>query len=324
VQAPEIPADEAKRLRSLKSLFILDTQPEERFDRITRLSCKVFSVPIAWLSLVDKERQWFKSRQGCALPETSRQSSFCGHAILQDEPLVVQDAHLDARFADNPLVVGEPHIRFYAGQAIHSPDGSRVGTLCIIDRQRRQFPDEDKAMLVDLAAMIDREFFLIEQATTDELTHLSNRRGFTTLGAHVLALCRRNKQPAAVVGFDLDNFKSVNDNHGHEAGDQVLRLFGRMLFTHFRASDIVARFGGDEFAVLCGGATAQQLTGSLGRLKSETATSMLARAYPNLSWSAGVADFRPESKDTIEDLLRAADARMYDAKVSHKQHSRQS
>jgi diguanylate cyclase (GGDEF)-like protein len=323
VQAPEIPADEAQRLQSLQSLFILDTYPEERFDRITRLACKLFNVPIAWLSLVDQERQWLKSRQGCSVPDISRQNSFCGHAILREEPLVVQDALLDARFADNPLVAGEPRIRFYAGQAIHSPDGSRVGTLCIIDRKPRTFADEDKAMLVDLAAMIDREFYLIEQATTDELTHLSNRRGFTTLGAHVLALCRRNKQPAAVVGFDLDNFKGVNDNHGHDAGDQVLRVFGKMLFTHFRASDIVARLGGDEFAVLCGGASAQQLTGSLGRLKSETATSMLARAYPNLSWSAGVADFRPESKDTIEDLLRAADVRMYDAKLASKQQSRQ-
>ncbi|MFI4888971.1 MAG: GGDEF domain-containing protein [Steroidobacterales bacterium] len=323
MKAAEIPVDETKRLQSLTSLHILDTHPEERFDRITRLACKVFNVPIALVTLVDAERQWFKSRQGFSLPETSRQIAICAHAILQDETFIVQDALLDIRFADNPLVTGEPRIRFYAGQPIHSPNGSRIGTLCVIDRKQRLFADEDKAMLTDLAAMIDREFYLLEQATTDELTHLSNRRGFTTLGAHVLALCRRNKQPAAVIGFDLDNFKTVNDRHGHDAGDHALRLFGKMLFTHFRASDVVARFGGDEFAVLCGGATAQQLTGTLGRLKSETATSMLARAYPNLSWSAGVADFRPESNETIEDLLRAADVLMYDAKVTNKRQTRQ-
>ncbi len=323
MKAADIPADETTRLQSLESLHLIDTHPEERFDRITRLACKVFNVPIALMSLVDRERQWCMSRQGTSLCEMSRHDSFCSHAILQEQPLVVPDARLDLRFADNPLVTGEPRIRFYAGQPIRTPDGSRVGTLCIIDRQPRPFPDEDKAMLRDLAAMIDREFYLIEQATTDELTHLSNRRGFTTLGAHVLAMCRRNKQPAAIIGFDLDNFKAVNDSHGHDAGDHVLRLFGKMLFTHFRASDIVARFGGDEFAVLCGGATAQQLTGSLGRLKSETATSMLARAYPNLSWSAGVADFRPESTETIEDLLRAADGLMYETKTSGRNQRRQ-
>jgi diguanylate cyclase (GGDEF)-like protein len=318
VQITTHASEETIRLRALSSLHILDTQPEERFDRITRLACKVFNVPIALVSLVDQERQWFKSKQGLSLCETSRDISFCAHAIRQGEMLIVQDALLDTRFAANPLVVGEPRIRFYAGQPIHSPDGFPVGTLCIIDRQCRQFTENERAMLADLAAMIDREFYLIQMATTDELTQLSNRRGFTTLGAHVLALCRRNKQPATVVGFDLNNFKLVNDSHGHDAGDQVLRLFGKMLFTHFRASDVVARLGGDEFAVLCGGAAAQQLSGSLGRLKSEAATSMFARSYPGLSWSAGVAEFQPESKDSIEDLLRAADARMYAAKATSK------
>jgi diguanylate cyclase (GGDEF)-like protein len=319
MQSAAIPADEPKRLQSLTALYILDTQPEERFDRITRLACRVFNVPIALISLIDRDRQWFKSRQGTALCETHRDVSFCAHAILQDESLIVPDALLDERFADNPLVVGEPRIRFYAGQQIRSADGARIGTLCIIDRKRRTFSEDQRAMLADLAAMIDREFYLIDQATTDDLTHLSNRRGLATVGAHVLALCRRNKQPAALVGFDLDNFKTVNDSHGHEAGDQVLRLFARMLSTHFRSSDVVARLGGDEFAVLCGGATAQQLAGSLGRLKSEAAMSMLTRAYPDLSWSAGVADFRPDSGETIADLLRVADVRMYDSKAQTKQ-----
>lgn len=319
MQFPAIPDDETQRLRALTTLRILDTLPEERFDRITRLACRAFDVPIALVSLVDRDRQWFKSRQGLEACQTGRNISFCGHAILQEGPLIVRDAQLDPRFALNPLVIGEPNIRFYAGQPIHGPDGSRVGTLCIIDRQPRAFTEEDGALLTDLAAMIDRELALVERASTDELTQLSNRRGFTMVAAHVLALCRRHHRPAVVVGIDLDHFKSINDNHGHEAGDDVLRIFARMLFEHFRTSDVVARLGGDEFAILCSGATSDKVEAALARLRSAFDVSALARSYPGLSWSAGLADFSPQSPATIEDLLRTSDRRMYCAKVASKQ-----
>jgi diguanylate cyclase (GGDEF)-like protein len=318
MQAPQIPIDERKRLRELTTLCILDTLPEERFDRITRLAARAFSVPIALVSLVDRERQWFKSKQGLEASATGRNISFCGHAILQEGALVVEDALQDVRFADNPLVVGEPHIRFYAGHPIHGPNGSRIGTLCVIDRQPREFTDEDRTVLADLAGMVDRELALLEGATTDELTRLANRRGFTQVAVHVLALCRRHQLPAVVVGFDLDNFKSVNDSHGHQAGDEVLREFSSLLFCHFRESDVVARMGGDEFAVLCSGTTGHHLTGSLERIRAEFAASEIAAKYPQLSWSAGLADFFPWTEDSISDLLETADARMYDMKVASK------
>jgi PAS domain S-box-containing protein len=131
--------------------------PEERFDRITRLACRVFNVPIALVSLVDRDRQWFKSKQGIEAPQTSREISFCGHAITQEGPLVVSNALLDTRFADNPLVTGPPNVRFYAGHPVHGPDGSCIGTLCLIDRQPRMLSQEDLELLATLAAMIDRE-----------------------------------------------------------------------------------------------------------------------------------------------------------------------
>jgi two-component system CheB/CheR fusion protein len=158
VEAPPALRDETRRLRALKTLCILDTIPEERFDRITRLACRAFNVPIALVSLVDHDRQWFKSKQGIDASETSRDISFCGHTIAQEGPLVVVDAQLDSRFADNPLVTGLPNIRFYAGQPVHGSDGSRIGTLCLIDRQPRMLMREDFELLADLAAMIDREF----------------------------------------------------------------------------------------------------------------------------------------------------------------------
>jgi len=154
--APLLP-DEPRRLAVLLNLNILDTPPEERFDRITRMAARLFHVPIALVSLIDADRQWFKSRVGIALPESPRRTSFCTHAMLQDGVFVVEDATIDLRFADNPTVVDEPHVRFYAGYPIAAPDGSKIGTLCVIDHTARHFSDDDRALLRDLAGMVAHE-----------------------------------------------------------------------------------------------------------------------------------------------------------------------
>ena len=145
------------------------------------MAMRLFGVPIATVSLVDENRQWFKSCFGLNLSETDRRISFCGHAILQNEVLVVEDATKDERFHDNPLVTGEESIRFYAGHPLRSMSGHGLGTLCILDREARMFTDEDRHMLADLAGMVEREMIAIELATSDELTLISNRRGFVTL-----------------------------------------------------------------------------------------------------------------------------------------------
>ncbi|HSP06582.1 MAG TPA: PAS domain S-box protein, partial [Acidobacteriota bacterium] len=154
---PQIPPDEARRLQALQDLKILDTPPEERFDRITRLAARLFSVPVAYISLVDKDRQWFKSKLGLTIPQTPREISFCGHAILSDEAFVVPDARADERFRDNPLVTGDANVRFYAGIPLRAANGSRVGTLCLVDRQPRRFDPPDEAMLRDLATIVEEE-----------------------------------------------------------------------------------------------------------------------------------------------------------------------
>ncbi len=159
---PPLPPDEQQRLTTLRSLHILDTPPEERFDRITRTAQRLFDVPIALISLIDINRQWFKSCQGLSVSETPRSLSFCGHAILADNPLIVSNALLDPRFADNPLVSGGPGIRFYAGQPLSAADGSRLGTLCIIDQRPRQLSDRDVLALRDLAAWAADELNAVE------------------------------------------------------------------------------------------------------------------------------------------------------------------
>ena len=143
-----IPADDDARLRALRELLILDTPPEERFDRIVGFAASEFDVPIALISLVDRDRQWFKARVGLDACETSREISFCGHAILQKNELFeVLDAAKDPRFADNPLVTGAPFIRFYIGAPLVMPSGAAIGTLCLIDTKPRQFDAMDHAIL---------------------------------------------------------------------------------------------------------------------------------------------------------------------------------
>jgi len=144
-------------LDALLDLAVLDTDAEERFDRLTRLAARLLDVPIALVSLIDADRQWFKSRVGLDVVETPRDVSFCGHAVLNDELFVVSDAARDRRFRDNPLVVGDPTIRFYAGRPLHASAGERVGTLCVIDRQPRELTVEDRQAIEDLAALVERE-----------------------------------------------------------------------------------------------------------------------------------------------------------------------
>ncbi|WP_426107627.1 putative bifunctional diguanylate cyclase/phosphodiesterase [Massilia sp. TSP1-1-2] len=151
------PADEAERLLALYSARILDTEPEEEFDRITRIAAKLLKVPIALVSLVDAERQWFKSKVGLDVTQTRRDISFCGHAVLQKEPFLISDAQADARFADNPLVMGAPFVRFYAGIPLLSVEGQALGSFCVIDHVPRILTDIELASLVDLARMAQEQ-----------------------------------------------------------------------------------------------------------------------------------------------------------------------
>src|SRR5262249_48056357 len=138
-----IPDNEDQRIASLRALKILDTEPEERFDRVTRLAAALFDVPVAVISLVDESRQWIKSCVGLDAKESSRDASFCAHVVYNREPVIVYDTFLDKRFADNPFVTNEPRIRFYAGVPLTLDDGSCIGTLCLIDRRPRVVEGRD-------------------------------------------------------------------------------------------------------------------------------------------------------------------------------------
>jgi len=155
--APAIPDDEPDRLAALRELLILDTPPEERLDKIVQFASVEFNVPIALVSLVDSNRQWFKARIGLDACETSREISFCGHAILQPDILLIPDALADPRFADNPLVTGGPMIRFYAGAPVVLPSGFAIGTLCLIDTQPRTLDQVELTILSSLRDLLVEE-----------------------------------------------------------------------------------------------------------------------------------------------------------------------
>jgi diguanylate cyclase (GGDEF)-like protein len=311
VHEPPIPADEERRLAALRSLGLLDTPAEERFDRITRMAQRLFDVPISLVSLVDQDRQWFKSHQGLEATETPRAVAFCAHAIAARDVMVVEDALDDDRFFDNPLVAGDPNIRFYAGAPIAGPDGSQLGTLCVIDREPRQLPQEDRDALQELAHMIEYEIAVTHLAIADELTGLSNRRGLQLLGAQVLEVCRRQHTPAVLVFADLDGLKAINDEHGHEDGDLAIKAAADALTSTFRRADVLARVGGDEFCALLAGTTSADEP--IARLRADLAERSSATGL-HLGISIGTATFDPDEPVELDALLAAADAAMYEEK----------
>ena len=157
-EAPVLdPLLESERLDALRSLELLDTPTEDRFDRITRLAAEFFQTPIAYVALIDNDRQWFKSRYGLCQTETSRSVSFCQYTIHRDEPFIIPDTHLHPLGRNHPLVIGEPYVRFYAGIPLTGPRGQKIGTFCLVDTHPRTFSEEDVARLMAFASIVERE-----------------------------------------------------------------------------------------------------------------------------------------------------------------------
>lgn len=305
---PPIPVDELLRLETLRNLKILDTDPEERFDRVTRLAKRIFGTPIALVSLVDGDRQWFKSRLGLDATETPRDISFCGHAILNDEVLVVNDAHDDERFNDNPLVTGDPNIRFYAGCPLSAPDGQKVGTLCIIDREPRTLAEEDLAMLAELGRMVEEEFVVENLLRDDPVTGLSNRNGFALIAQHLLAMCVRNSSPASLVLFYFKNQPIIDGSMGTEASDRAAIELTQLLLASFRDSDIVGRLSADTFAVLLANSKLDHVDTARQRLLQRVAEQNSAsRSNYEIELESHAIAYDPDRHSDVESLLQDAE-----------------
>ena len=312
MQAPAIPDDEGTRVDTLYDLRILDTEPEERFDRLTRLAKRLLQVPISLISLVDENREWIKSGEGIGNSQVARDISFSAHAILGPDILLIPDTTLDERFSDNPLVVDEPHIRFYAGCPLRAPNGSNLGTLCLIDSKPREFSEDEKALLRELTRMAEQDIVAVQLATMDELTMLSNRRGFEALTKHALELSRRFQKPAALLYFNLDQFKQINDRFGHAEGDLALKTFAQCLKLTFRESDVLGHLGKDEFAVFMTNVSNVELEHALERLRDaiDQYNKDAKRGY-DIDFSFGKVAFDASGHADVEDLMAKANALMY-------------
>lgn len=312
MEAPNLPENENLRLRTLRMLNVLDTNPDKRFDGVTRLACHIFQTPIALISLVEHSRQWFKSCQGLQGTETPRYISFCGHTILQSEPLVVTDALLDHRFDDNPLVLGEPNIRFYAGFPLIMPNQTHLGTLCVIDRKPRPFTETEAQLLTDLGRLVQQDLVTLYLTMVDDLTLLLNRRGIQSLGNQTLKLCKESGYPCFLIFLDLTRFKLINDRYGHAEGDYALTQFSRILGDSFRDIDVVGRLGGDEFVVLLANASLEDWEKIQTRLNQNVAyyNQTSHRGY-DLSYNFGVVAYDPLQHASLDDLLAQGDRLMY-------------
>jgi diguanylate cyclase (GGDEF)-like protein len=310
------PDNEELRLARLRALNILDTAHEAVFDRLTRLAASIFATPIAALSLVDEDRQWFKSIHGLDVRETPRDQAFCAHAILHPgEVMVVEDAQNDPRFADNPLVLGDPGIRFYAGAPVLDGDGVPLGTLCVIDRVPRGMDAVARAQLADLAAGLSSAMQLHgalqslgEISRTDPLTGAASRLSFDA------ALRQLRDNPprdgsVALIMIDVDGFRLTNEVFGHAGGDAVLREVARRMRRVIRPRDMLARLDGDEFGLLCPGIHNAAACDSIAdRLRTAMADSYSwnGNAIP-LRISIGAALY-PDDDPDPEAVMAMADA----------------
>ncbi len=314
VPAP-VPPEDADRVRSLERYAVLDTEDEEAFDRITRLASGLLDMPIALVSLVDGERQWFKSKVGLEVTQTSREVAFCAYTILGDEVFTVPDTAVDERFAGNPLVTGDPRIRFYAGVPLTAADGSNLGSLCVIDREPRDLDARELAILVDLAGLAQRELELRRVAMSDGLTGVFNRDGLVAAAGRELVRAQSHGTTLCLAVLDLDHFKDINDTYGHAGGDAVLCSVADIIAANLRGVDIVGRLGGDEFALLLPGADEGQTRTIVDRIRGALAQSRreLVGAARDVTVSIGVAEFDPLTDD-LPALFAKADKALYRAK----------
>lgn len=328
--------DEQLRLAAVRATGLLDTPAEGRFDRITRIARRLAKVPIATITLVDEDRQWFKSALGLVnKSQDPRNISFCSYAIEQDDVYVVEDAAGSPLFRDNPLVTGKPGIRFYAGAPIRY-NGQRVGTLCVIDTKPRPLNHALNQDLQDLAKWVESEIDsdlqsdaqrelisevdrLREMALVDPLTRTWNRNGIQEIYNRELAHATRDESFVGCILIDIDHFKSVNDTYGHDMGDAVLKRVADRIRLSVRPYDSIGRMGGEEFLVLLPKSSRAVVRLVAERIRSSvecTPIELTGDATLPVTISLGTTYFRGshQLQPDLKVLFKAADVALYEAK----------
>jgi len=344
----DAPDNEINRLKALMEYQILDTLPEDSYDDITLLASKICGTSMAALSLIDSSRQWFKSKVGIPVPETAREHAFCAHAILQPDVMVINDAHKDQRFADNPLVTGDPWIRFYAGAPLVTPNGEALGTLCVIDKDQRTLNDSQIEALRALSRQVMAQLELRKhirlqkqnqralKAYQTELERLNARLQKQSLTDDVTGFCNTrflhqfldqnldSQLDAAgqltMVFFDLDNFKTVVDEHGHLSAAKILKEVATVANAQLAAGDHLVRYGGDEFIAILPDQGGDPVIAKVNSIKAAIKTNSFLKdenVHIRLTASFGMATY-PDDARNKEQLLTAADQCLFKSKKEGK------
>jgi diguanylate cyclase (GGDEF)-like protein len=302
--------DEAGRLAALARYEIIDTAAEHEFEQIVQLVQQVFETPMAAVTLIDADRQWFKARRGIGAAQTPRSQAFCHYTIADADGLAVEDAEADPRFADSPLVTGDRHIRSYLGAPLRTPDGYQIGALCVISDKVRRFSATNREILRRFSQVVVSQMELRQLASLDSLTGLLTRWAFDQAVFDALAGPRR---PAAIALFDIDHFKQINDQHGHCQGDTVLAAIAEVLRDALPPGAAIGRLGGEEFGVLLPGHDLDAAVTVAEHMRAAIAAVRMP-GLPVATVSAGMAMLAP-AMATASDWLQAADAALYAAKA---------
>lgn len=307
--------DEEGRLAALHRYEIRGTGENKPFQRIVDLVRQVIGVPMAAVTLIDSDTQHIRAARGLKFGETARSDAFCNTTIAQAGPFAVNDARLDPRFSNNPLVTGEPHIRSYLGVPLTTPDGYNVGSLCAIDDEPRQFDRTQGEIMHKLAEIVVEQFELQQIARQDSLTGALTRRGFLAEVEREFLRSSRYDRPSTLVAIDVDHFKSINDRYGHPAGDAVLVSIANACMASMRRSDVFGRLGGEEFALLLPETEAEEARDAADRIRRmiETTFVQVGGTEVQATVSMGVAP-RPAGGETAATWLNEADIALYTAK----------
>jgi diguanylate cyclase (GGDEF)-like protein len=310
-----IPADEEERLRELDRLGVLGTTGDIHMDRLVELATLTFGVPMAAISLVTTDRQWFLSQKGLPVNETPREVAFCAHAIMSSRVMVVPNALEDDRFRSNPLVTSEPQIRFYAGAPLRSVNGHNLGTLCVIDRHPLDPTPQQLRQLELLSELVIRELDLRRQIALCPVTGLPIRQRFLSIAAQEFQKAKAENSNLSLLLFDIDNFRTINNRWGHQAGDHVLADLCKMGRQFLKEKDFAGRLGDGEFALLLVDTSPEDALHAAETLRHAVTTMPGVHTHSDvqLHISGGLTCLGPRDKG-FEDLLQRAEQALHLAK----------
>lgn len=334
---------EQQRIRALHALAILDTPPEAELDELVELAAAICATPMSAITLIDSDRQWIKALTGAIPLEIPRETAFCNHLVRNNAALLVEDAANDDRFRQNPMVIGDPGVRFYAGVPVRSTEGLPLGALCVIDTEPRQISSQQQKALAVLAKQVAARMELrlqrrsmdaamselrqyqaeLEEANarlqqlsfSDALTGVANRRAFEERLKVEFGKADRTQHSLALLMIDVDNFKRLNDLFGHGYGDEVLQRVAVSIARSTRMLDLPARYGGEEFAVLMPGASLGGAIAVAERIRREL--QMEHWEERPVTVSIGIALVDPAMVDSMA-LVGSADLALYAAKETGK------